>query len=512
MKDGEAPTAKKHYQGVMDQETPRQARPAGPKTRWQQAGLFGGAAAFVLLLLVGPPDGLSVDAWVVTALLILMATWWVTEAIPIPVTSLLPLVVLPGFGVSGIQDAANPYADRIVILLLGGFIIAKSVERWGLHERLALLTVARAGSSPQGLSLGFLIASAALSAWISNTATAIMLMPVALSVAYSLGAERGRGSPLAVALCLSVAYGASIGGLATPVGTPTNLIVMAALEGAGDSRIDFATWMMFGVPAVIVLLPVAWLVLTRLSGKIATPDGDPQAVVMGRLTALGTWTTPERRTLMVFGVVAFFWVFRRAFLQDLSVFGVQPFAGLTDHVIAIAGAILMFLVPAGSQREPGAMLLDWDMAVRIPWDVVLLFGGGLSLAAAITATGLGSYLGEAMGGLTALPAFLIVLCLTLFVIFATELTSNVATAAALMPVVIAMAAAAGIDPAGLAVPVALAASCAFMFPMATAPNAIAFASGEVTITRMARMGIKLNLIGVLLIAFLASVLTPLILG
>lgn len=481
------------------------------KSPAQIIGLLAGVAAFCVLTLLKPPAGLSFEAWVVTALLALMATWWVTEAIPIPITSLLPLVVLPIFGVSSIQEAADPYAHRIVILLLGGFIIAKSVERWNLHERLALLTVRRAGSSPAGLSFGFLAASAGLSAWISNTATAIMLMPVALSVAYSLGARPGAGAPLAVTLTLSVAYGASIGGLATPVGTPTNLIVMAGLENAGDTRLGFANWMSFGVPAVLLLIPAAWLVLNALSPRPARPDGDPQALVKSRLDALGGWTTPEIRTLLVFAVIAFFWIFRRAFLQDLDVFGVRPLAGLTDHVIAIAGAVLMFLVPSGSRDERGSMLLDWESAVKIPWDVVLLFGGGLSLAAAIASTGLGDWLGEQLGVLTTLAPALIILALAAFVIFSTELTSNVATAAALMPVVIAMAGAADIDPARLALPVALSASCAFMFPMATAPNAIAYASGEVSIPRMAAIGLKLNLIGVLLITAIAYFLTPLIL-
>ena len=485
---------------------------AGPKTPFQRAGLVIGPLAFVLLLLLPAPDGLAREGWVVVALLVLMAVWWVTEAVPIPITSLLPLVVLPLFGVAGIQAAASPYAHPVVFLLLGGFVLAKSVERWGLHERLALLTVSRFGARPAGLSMGFLVAAALLSGWISNTATTIMLMPVALSVAASLGARRGAGDTLAVALVLSVAYGASIGGLATPIGTPTNLIIIGALEEAGDTRLSFARWAMLGVPAVLVLLPAAWIVLTRLSGRIeAGGTGDAQAVVRDRLAALGSWSAPEVRTLLVFGVTAFFWVFRRAFIQDLDVGGLRPFAGLSDPVIAVAGAILMFLVPAGSRLERGAMLLDWDTAVRIPWDVLLLFGGGLSLAAAITATGLGGWLGDRMGGLTALPPVLIILSLALFVIFATEMTSNVATAAALMPVVIAIAQGAGADPAGLAVPVALAASCAFMFPMATAPNAIAYASGEVTIPRMARVGLRLNLVAVVLITGLASVLTPLVL-
>ena len=485
----------------------------GPKTLGQRVGLALGLAAFVLFLLLPTPEGLPREGWTVLALIALMAVWWVSEAVPIPITSLLPLIVLPLFGVASIADAAAPYAHPVIMLLLGGFILAKSVERWGLHERLALLTVARFSTRPAGLSLGFLVAAALLSAWISNTATTIMLMPVALSVAASLGARPGQGDTLAVALCLSVAYGASIGGLATPVGTPTNLIVIGVLEEAGDARLSFARWMMLGVPAVLVLIPAAWLVLTRLSGRIevAGDAGAARRVVRGRLAALGPWSTPEVRTLIVFGLVAFLWVFRRAFLQDMTVFGVQPLAGLSDPVTAIIGAVLVFLVPSGSRDERGAMLLDWPTAMRIPWDVLLLFGGGLSLAAMVTQTGLGAWLGEQMGGLTALPPLLIVLSLALFVIFATELTSNVATAAALMPVVVAMALGAEADPAAFAVPVALAASCAFMFPMATAPNAIAYASGEVSIARMARVGVKLNLLGVLLITALAAVLTPLVL-
>jgi sodium-dependent dicarboxylate transporter 2/3/5 len=269
--------------------------------------------------------------------------------------------------------------------------------------------------------------------------------------------------------------------------------------------------MAFGVPAVALLIPAAWFVLNRLSGPVPRAEGCPQEEVRRRLAALGAWTRPEVRTLLVFCVIAFFWIFRRAFIQDLALFGVRPFAGLTDHVIAVAGAILMFLVPAGCREDRRAALLDWDTAKTIPWDVILLFGGGLSLASAITATGLGDYLGEQLSGLTSLPLILIMLSLAVVVIFATEVTSNVATAAALTPVVVAIASAGGIDPVTLAIPVALSASCAFMFPMATAPNAIAYASGEVSIARMARIGVKLNLLGVVAITCLAYLLTPLIL-
>ncbi|MEM9839342.1 MAG: SLC13 family permease [Pseudomonadota bacterium] len=493
-----------------DAASPCPGRPVG-RTRIQNVALIAGPLVFSIMQVLGPPPGLSSEGWVVVGLLFLMALWWVTEAIPIPITSLLPLIVLPLFGVRSIQEASAPYADKIIFLLLGGFIIARSVERWKLHVRLALLTVSRAGAKPSGLVLGFLCASAMLSAWISNTATSIMLMPVALSVAFSLGAQKRAGSTLAVSLCLAVAYGASIGGLATPVGTPTNLIVIGALEAAGDERLTFARWMSFGVPAVLCLIPLAWLVLTKLSGPIRVPGGDPQKVLRGRLKALGPWTRPEVRTMIVFGIIASFWIFRRAFIQDISIFGVQPFAGLTDHVIAIMGAVAMFLVPAGCRNDRGAMLLDWDTAKGLPWDVVLLFGGGLSLAAAITATGLGGWLGEQMQGVMALPIVLMILTISLVINFATEVTSNVATAAAIMPVILALAAAAGFDPAQLAIPVALSASCAFMFPMATAPNAIAFASGEVSIPRMARVGVQLNLLSVVLVSLIAAALTPLLL-
>jgi solute carrier family 13 (sodium-dependent dicarboxylate transporter), member 2/3/5 len=485
--------------------------PGQPKSLAQLAGLVLGPAILIAVVLTPAPEGLSFAGWVTVGILGLMAIWWVTEAIPIPITSLLPLVLFPVFGVAGIGPAASPYASPIVILLLGGFIIAKSVERWGLHERLALLTVAQAGSSPQGLIAGFLIASALLSGWISNTATAIMLMPVALSVAYALGAQRQAGSPLAVGLALAVAYGASIGGLMTPVGTPTNLIIIGAMETAGDDRLTFARWLTFGIPALLVLLPMAWLTLARLSGKIEAPARDVRHVITQRLSALGPWTTPEIRTIALFLVVAFFWVFRTAFLNDLTVFGVQPFAGLTDHVIAIAGAIAFFLVPSGSREERGSMLLDWPTAVKIPWDVVLLFGGGLSLAAQITASGLGDWLGMKLELLDVLPAFLLIMAITTFVVFATEVTSNVATASALTPVVLAMAVATGVDPAQFAIPIALAASCAFMFPMATAPNAIAFASGEVSIPRMAIIGFKLNILAIIGITLIAYVLTPMVL-
>ncbi|MBB4659901.1 DASS family sodium-coupled anion symporter [Parvularcula dongshanensis] len=471
-------------------------------------GLVLGVAAFVTLLLLPLPGELSFDARVILALLALMACWWVFEAIPIPITSLSPLVVLPLFGVTSMGEASAPYFSPIIVLLLGGFIVARSVERWNLHERLALLTVSRAGAGARGMIAGFLCASALLSAWISNTATTIMLMPVALSVAASLGARRGASDPLSVGLILAVAYGASIGGLATPIGTPTNLIVLGGLEAAGHGHIGFPAWMAFGVPTVALLLGAAYLVLSRLRGvQHAAHGGEARALVRERLAALGAWSVPERRTLIVLGVLAFFWI-ARGVLQSVEIGGVAPLAGLSDAGIAVAGAIAVFLVPSGSMKERGTALLDWEGAVRLPWGVVLLFGGGLSLASAVTATGLGAAMASGFVGLGSLPAVLVILVLTTFVIFATELTSNVATAAALTPVIVAMAAGAGLVAEEIAMPVALAATCAFMFPMATAPNAIAYATGELSIARMARIGLRLNLIGILIITAVARFLVP----
>ncbi|MHA6316292.1 SLC13 family permease [Altererythrobacter sp. CAU 1778] len=485
----------------------------GGKSRLQWAGLFAGAIAALAIQLIPVPEAVGREGWWTLSLLVLMATWWVTEALPIPVTSLLPLVVLPLAGVAPIAEAAAGYSSPIVMLLLGGFIIAKSVERWNLHTRIALNIVKRFGSSPSGLVAGFLIASALLSMWISNTATTIMLAPIALSVSLAILGKESTSAPLTVSILLAVAFGASIGGIATPVGTPTNLIIINWFEEQGDYRFTFARWMSIGVPVVAVMVPATWFVLARWANRLEPISSDAGRVVVEReLAALGPWQRPERRVLAAFGVIAFLWIARSYVIQDLTIFGTQPFTGLTDHVIAIFGAVLMFLIPSGSQQERGSMLLDWETATQIPWGVILLFGGGLSLAAAITATGLAEWLGAQMSGLAAMPVLVIIAALVTFVIFATELTSNVATTSALMPVVGALAVGGGMDPALLALPVAMSASCAFMFPMATGPNAIVFASGQMSMRRMAAIGFRLNLLGIVLISLVVYALSDFVLA
>ena len=478
----------------------------------QKIGFWGGLLLALGLQLLPVPEGLSREGWLVVSLAVLMFSWWVTEAIPLPATSLLPLVFLPIAGIATIGQAATPYSSPIILLLLGGFIIAKSVEKWNLHSRIALNIVVRSGDHPVALVGGFMLASAVLSMWISNTATVIMLIPIAVSVAYAILGDKAAKAPFTIALLLGTAYGASIGGLGTPVGTPTNLIVMGFLEREAGVSLSFAQWMMIGLPSVLVMLPAAWFVLTRWGLKIhADPSAKASEVLQTALSGLGRMTTPERRVLLAFAFIAACWIFRRP-LNEFELLGLTPFGGVTDHVIAIAGAILMFLIPSGAGKDQAPMLLDWETAQDIPWGVLLLFGGGLSLASVITSTGLSAWLGGQMSGLVTLPLVVIMFALVTFVVFATEVTSNVATASALLPVIGAIATAGGADPVLLAVPVAMAASCAFMLPMATGPNAIVFASKHVTIPQMALIGVRLNLLAILLITALMTVLAPIFAG
>lgn len=489
---------------------------------FSKMGLYAGPAIALLVLLLGPPASLDAagsgwsPAWVTLATLLLMAVWWITEAVPIPVTSLLPLVVFPLTGVSSMGEASAPYMHPIVVLLMGGFIFAKAIERWDLHQRIALNVVARAGNKPATLIGGFMLAAALLSMWISNTATSIMMMPIALSVAASVQSSEEGPGPFTFALLLGIAYACSIGGLGTPVGTPTNLIVMRYLNDATGSEIGFAQWMLLGLPMVALMLPLAWFALTRWAFRVPRSSaGDAQAQVVSRLAALGNMRTPEWRTLSVFVVIASLWVLRRpinALEFELGTNLVRPFSGLTDHVIAILAVILCFVVPAGGDRHRGERLLNWETAESIPWGVVLLFGGGMSLAQAISSTGLSTFIGEGLASLAVLPTPILLALITAAVLVLTEITSNIATASALMPVLGALALETGLPLELMAAPLALAASCAFMLPMATGPNAVVFASGKVGIATMARAGLRLNILAVFLITLVAWFIAPLALG
>ena len=490
-------------------------------SRFSRLGLAAGPCIFLILILVGPPTsllnaGYQQGAWITLALLLLMATWWISEAVPIPVTSLLPLIVLPLFGVSPIAKVSAQYMHPIVVLLMGGFIFAKAIERWGLHERIALHIVSKAGGSPSGLIGGFMLASALLSMWISNSATAIMMMPIAISVSIAIQNGGSKNKSFTIALLLGIAYACSIGGLGTPIGTPTNLIIMGYLSEQSGIEISFAQWVTLGLPAVILMLPLAWLVLTKFTFDLPNTDAsEAKEKVFHRLLELGPISSPERRTLIVFFLIALMWMFRRllnAWEFTIGNNSYTPLAGLTDHITAIIAVLLCFLIPAGNQKRKGERLLSWKAAEEIPWGVLLLFGGGMSLALAISSTGLSAYIGSGLSVFFSLPIPVLILMIALLVLALTEVTSNVATASALMPVLGAIAIETGLPIEMMAAPLALAASCAFMLPMATGPNAVVYATGQVTISTMAKTGFKLNLIALIAISLLAYYIAPLALS
>lgn len=478
--------------------------------RSQRIGFWIGLAVFALILIFPAPEGLTLPAWQVLALLALMVIWWVTEALPIGATSLLPLVIAPLLGIAAFSAAAAPYAHPVILLLMGGFMLGKSIERWNLHERLALMVLCRVGGRPAALIAGFMAVAALMSMWISNTASVIMLLPIVLSVAASAGFEGDAGRNFTLAALLGTAWAASIGGLGTPVGTPPNLIIIGMLEEMGDTRLSFARWMSFGLPAVAVMVPLAFFVLVKWGPKLpAKASASARDVLDQKLAAIGAWSVPEKRLAMCFALIASAWVFRRP-LSGIEILGHMPLSGLSDPLIAIAGVIGLFMMPSGAKASGAARLLDWPTAASIPWDILFLFGGGLSVAAMMQSTGLSAWLGQELSFVSDFPPWLMTLCLVTFVIFFTELTSNTATIAALTPIIAAIAVQTGMDPLVLAVPVALAASCAFMLPMATGPNAVVFSSGRITMAQMARAGFKLNLLGIAAITLIAAFVIPLV--
>ncbi len=463
--------------------------------RW--VGLILGPALAIGLQFMAPPEGLSREAWLVVSLALLMVVFWVTEAIPISATALLPLAALPLLGVASIKNAASPYANEIVFLFIGGFMLAACVERWRLHERIALSIVSVAGGRPAALVAGFMLASALISMWISNTATTLMLAPIALGAARALSPDGKPDLALGGALMLGVAHASTIGGIGTPVGTPTNGIALSFFVEAGEP-IAFLDWMAKALPIMLVMLPIAWVLLCLpLFGRKSHARFDAiGAVVNTALAALGPMARPELRVGLVFALVALAWM-TRTLLVELPGLG-----GLTDTGIAIIGALVLFLVPSG--RGGGEKLMDWPTAERIPWGIAILFGGGLSLAAAMEATGLARWIGDGIAGMDGLSAFGLVAILVITTILVSELASNVATLTSMLPVVAAVATATDTSLQALAFPVALAASFAFMLPVATAPNAIAYSSGLVSLKRMLAVGFGLNVAAAALIMAMAA--------
>ena len=497
------PQADTNGASLDDTSTPRTYHLA------QRLGLVLGGAIFFLLIVSPPPSGLSVEGWRTAAVAVLMAVWWMTEAIPIPATAILPLGLFPVLGVLDAQGASAPYANELIFLFMGGFFLARTMEKWGLHKRIALAIMSFVGTGPSRLILGFMLATAFLSMWISNTATTAMMLPIALAVGEMFRPQDHEGSyNFGIALMLGVAYASSIGGVSTLIGTPPNAVLAGAAQEILDVEIGFVQWMGVGVPLALVMLPFTWLMLTRVLYPPGDLSGDGAKIIDGERRALGLPSKGEKLTGVVFALTTLAWVFRsEKTIGGFTIVGLQTLApNLRDSTIAMCAAAVLFILPVDWKK--GEFTLDWNTARRIPWGVLVLFGGGLSLARAMDQSGLTAWIGGGVGSLQAVPVLVIVAVVVTFVVFLTELTSNVATASMAMPLMAAAAIGVSMEPLLLMAVAALAASMAFMLPVATPPNAIVFASGYITIPQMGRAGLLLNVCAIVAIAGLGSVLIP----
>jgi len=499
--------------------------------RWIGLGLAPLAALVVWWLMPGEvvDDAGTIimgkQGGLVAAIGVFMATLWVTEALPIAATALMPIVLFPlaTGGAISVKQATAPYADHIIYLFMGGFMIALAMERWGLHRRLALNIVLIVGTRPASLVAGFMISSALLSMWVSNTATVVMMLPIALSVIALVRREIVKsGQPIptgaggqfnfAVCLLLGTAYASSIGGIGTLIGTPPNLLMVSHLSQQGV-EVSFAKWMLIGMPFVFVFLPIAWVVLTRVVFPIRLreiPGG--RALIQRELAAQGPMSRAELAVLIVFVLTAALWI-TQPLIKKISLGAAHPspLGGLEDSVIAIGAALVLFGLPIDWKR--GVFLLTWEQAVKLPWGTLILFGGGLSLAAAVKTSGVAAFIGHGVQSMGGVPTWVVVLAVITLLVFLTELTSNTATIATFLPVLSAIALGLGVAPVLLIVPATISVSLAFMMPVATPPNAIIFGSGEITIGQMCKAGLWLNIIGIMLVFVLTCLdVIPLLLS
>lgn len=473
---------------------------APAKAAW--IGLILGPLLLLACLVTEPPSGLSSTAWATIGLALLMATWWSTEAIPIPATSLLPILLIPALGIDSLNAATAPYANPTIYLFLGGFILGLAMERWNLHKRIALMTLLAMGSKPSRQIAGFMMATAFLSMWVSNTATTIMMLPIGLSVIAMLSGENKTSETdrerFATALLLAIAYAASLGGIATLIGTPPNALLAAFLADNYDVQIGFGQWMLLGVPVSAMMLIFTWWWLTR--GGFNLSGHDSTQLIRSELAELGPLSRGEKLVALVFVVTALAWIFQPLIADWVS--------GVNDTSIAIAAALALFIIPVDTKKR--VFLMNWESAGKLPWGVLLLFGGGLSLAGVIRSSGLAEWIAQSLGALGALPVIAIIGVVVLVIIFLTEITSNTATAAAFLPLLGALAVAQGMPAELLAIPAAIAASCAFMMPVATPPNAIVFGTGHMKIQSMIKAGFALNLFGVVVVTLACYLLVGLI--
>ena len=456
--------------------------------------MLAGPALFVLVLFLDP-FSLGPSANKVLAVAVWMITWWITEAIPMPAVALMPLVLFPLFGIAKISEAALPYANEVVFLFMGGFMIGLGIEKWNLHRRIALSIVRLTGTGGNGIILGFILSTGFISMWLSNTATTMMMYPIAasvISVVFAQQRDSVGARNFALCIMLAIAYASNFGGIGTIIGTPPNVAYVSFISKKFGYDIPFFSWMLVCLPVAILLLISLYFVLIKMFPNRLVANGEMSDLIRDELKALGPITTPEKRVLTIFVLTAFLWIFRDL-INKIEVFR------LDDNMIAVFGALLMFIVPAGSEQEPTEKILSWQDTSKMAWGILLLFGGGITLAAALEKAGLIGMLGNWLAGFSGSSMLLLILVIATLSIFISEVMSNVAQVIVFAPVVTGIAAAIGADPLALGIPMTLAASCASMMPMGTPPNAIVFSSGYIKLKDMIKAGLVMNLISIVLI-------------
>lgn len=463
------------------------------------AGLVGGGAACLLLLVLPQPDGMSPAAMRAAAVTVLMAVWWMTEAIPISATALVPMALFPLLGVLDSKATAVNYGQNYVLMLIAGFFIAKAFEIHDLHRRIALVLIHRIGTSRRRIVLSFMLATALLSMWIANVAVTLLMLPIALAVAAQEEKEEVEGDRFGLALMLAIAYAASVGGTGTLVGTPPNMVFVGMVQTLYPNapEVSFIDWMRIGLPFVALMLPVTWFYITRVFG-VRGSFGGSDAIIARELDALGPMRPAEKRVMVVFILTGLGWIFRKDLvIGALTLPGWSTALGIDhavhDATVAVVAGIALFIIPSGAN---GKRLLDWPAAATVPWGVPLIVGGGYAIAKSFTETGLAAWLGAELAFISVLPLGLIILLVVLFMTFITEINSNTATASIFLPVLATMALAGNTHPYLLMVPATFACSCAFMMPSGTGTNAVVFGSGRVTIPEMAKAGFLLNFISI----------------
>lgn len=468
-------------------------------------GLYLGPLSFLLIyFLVDSPD-LNPQAKAMLSLTAWMAIWWITEAMPIAGTALLPLIFMPLLGILKIDSVSANYMHPTVLLYMGGFLLATGIEKWNLHRRIALNIINLLGTDLRRIVLGFILATGLLSMWISNSATALMMLPIGLAVVSQFKDQLGHSNQLLAEslgknIMLGIAYSASIGGMATLIGTPTNAILSAVVKEMYDYSIAFNEWMLFGLPFSLILLGICWYYLVSFGNPLPKGFrlGNAKTVVSEQLQALGKITFEEKIVLIVFGLVCFSWISRSFFIVKL-------FPGIDDTIIVLVGVILLLLLPSS---RSGERILDWKTAEKIPWGVLILFGGGLALAEGFKETGLAEWIGQKFTLIEGVGFFVLLLIIIASVNFLTEVTSNVATASMLLPILASVAIKLDLHPFGLMVGATLAASCAFMLPVATPPNAVVFGSGYLQMRDMVKAGLWLNILSILLVTLMVYFILP----